>query len=289
MSKRREIEEHIRALSEIRGIMSAMKNLALTETHKLTRAFSAQQRVVCNFEAAARDFLRFHPELSLEVSGTNVYLVIGSERGFCGDYNGALLSALDRHCQAVGERNPFVVTVGRKLSARVAGDRRAVLPLDGPSVAEEVQPALSHAMDRLKELQYQRQPHQGLVVTVVYHDAERDEIVIRPLQPDQPSTEAAPPFAYPPFLTLTPATFLAEWMDLYLFALLHAIFYSALMAENRARLQHLQAALERIDRDTEEMRLRRNMLRQEEITEEIEVIMLSAEGKRVVLEHERNR
>lgn len=279
MSRRREIEEHIRALTEISGIMSAMKNLALTETQKLTRALSAQQRVVHNFEAAANDFLRFHPELSLEGSGANVYLVIGSERGFCGDYNGALLWALDRHCQAVGEQNPFLVTVGRKLFARVAGNRRTDVSLDGPSVVEEVQAALIDMMDRLKELQHHRKPPQGLVVTVVYHDAVRDEIVVQPLQPGRHSPSSSP-FTYPPLLTLTPATFLAEWMDLYLFALLHEVFYSALMAENRARLQHLQGALERIERDREELRLKRNVLRQEEITEEIEVIMLSAEVKR---------
>lgn len=287
MSRRREIEEHIRALTEIRGIMSAMKNLALTETQKLTRALSAQQRVVLNFEAAADDCLRFHPELSLEVSGANLYLVIGSERGFCGDYNGALLSALDRHCQAVGERNPFLVTVGRKLSARVAGNRRAVVSLDGPSVVEEVQAVLIHMMDRLKELQHHRKPAQGLVATVVYHDAVRDEIVVQPLQPGRRSSSA--PFTYPPLLTLTPATFLAEWVDQYLFALLHEVFYSALMAENRARLQHLQGALERIDQDTEELRLKQNVLRQEEITEEIEVIMLSAESKRRRLGSERGQ
>lgn len=281
MSKRREIEEHIAALGEIRGIMNAMKNLAFMETHKLTRALYAQQRVVHNFEAAASDFLRFHPELSPEVSGTNVYLVIGSERGFCGDYNGALLSALDRHCEAIGERNPVLVTVGRKLSARVADDRRAVVALDGPTVAEEVQPVLIHTMDRLRELQRQRNPDQGLVVTVVYHDAGREEIIVQSLQPGRRSPEAAPvPSTYPPLLTLSPAAFLADLMDLYLFALLHEVFYSALMAENRARLQHLQKSLERIDRDTEELRLKRNVLRQEEITEEIEVIMLSAEEGR---------
>lgn len=288
MSRRREIEEHIRALTEIRGIMGAMKNLALTETQKLARALSAQQRVVHNFEGAANDFLRFHPELSLEVSGANLYLVIGSERGFCGDYNGALLSALDRHCQAVGERNPFLVTVGRKLSARVAGNRRAVVSLDGPSVVEEVQAVLIRMMDRLKELQHHRKPPQGLVVTVVFHDAVRDEIVVQPLQPGRHSPSSAP-FTYPPLLTLTPPTFLAEWVDMYLFALLHEVFYSALMAENRARLQHLQGALDRIDRDSEELRLKRNVLRQEEITEEIEVIMLSAESKRRRLGSERGQ
>ena len=35
MSKRRDIEDHIRSLGEISAIMSAMKNLALMEIQKL--------------------------------------------------------------------------------------------------------------------------------------------------------------------------------------------------------------------------------------------------------------
>ena len=47
------------------------------------------------------------------------------------------------------------------------------------------------------------------------------------------------------------------------------------MAENRRRLQHMEGAIQRIQEKAGEMQRKHNMLRQEEITEEIEVIMLS--------------
>ena len=56
---------------------------------------------------------------------------------------------------------------------------------------------------------------------------------------------------------------------------MHDVFYSSLMAENRRRLQHIESAMQRIEEKSNEMQRKYNMLRQEEITEEIEVIMLS--------------
>ena len=67
----------------------------------------------------------------------------------------------------------------------------------------------------------------------------------------------------------------SQLVDWYLFSLLHAIFYSALMAENRARLAHLESAIQRLERDETDLLRRRNLLRQEEITEEIQMLMLS--------------
>ena len=54
-----------------------------------------------------------------------------------------------------------------------------------------------------------------------------------------------------------------------------AVLYP-LMAENRRRMQHLEGAIRRLEERTSELALKRNALRQEEITEEIEVILLSA-------------
>ncbi|HEU5407471.1 MAG TPA: F0F1 ATP synthase subunit gamma, partial [Nitrospira sp.] len=62
----------------------------------------------------------------------------------------------------------------------------------------------------------------------------------------------------------------------HLFSLLHEVFYSSLMAENLHRFQHMDQAIHRLEKDRGELVRKRNSLRQEEITEEIEVIMLSA-------------
>ncbi|HET6464833.1 MAG TPA: F0F1 ATP synthase subunit gamma, partial [Nitrospiria bacterium] len=96
MSKRREIERRLQALGEIKDILSAMKNLALMEVRKLTRFLSTQQRVVANIESAVADFLSYHPDLLVEPENRReVYILIGSERGFCGDFNEALLPAFE--------------------------------------------------------------------------------------------------------------------------------------------------------------------------------------------------
>ena len=71
--------------------------------------------------------------------------------------------------------------------------------------------------------------------------------------------------------------FARELLEQYLFARLHELLYSSLLAENEARLEHLESAVQRLERKSGELFRRRNVLRQEEITEEIEVIMLSAE------------
>jgi len=52
--------------------------------------------------------------------------------------------------------------------------------------------------------------------------------------------------------------------------------FAALMAENQRRVQHLEQAGQHLEREVDALGKRRNMLRQEEIIEEIEVILLSA-------------
>jgi F-type H+-transporting ATPase subunit gamma len=81
-------------------------------------------------------------------------------------------------------------------------------------------------------------------------------------------------------LNLEPRRFFGSLGGHYLHAALHGIFYESLMAENRRRAQHMDAAVRRIDERSLPLVLERNSLRQEEITEEIEVIMLSIETLR---------
>ncbi|MDO8311527.1 MAG: F0F1 ATP synthase subunit gamma, partial [Sideroxyarcus sp.] len=71
--------------------------------------------------------------------------------------------------------------------------------------------------------------------------------------------------------------FLSQLTDQYLYAALHEVFYASLMAENRKRLEHMDSAIRLLEKDEARLRLRYNALRQEEIIEEIEIIMLSAE------------
>ena len=277
MSKRRDMETHIRSLGEISDIMSAMKNLAMMETQKLTKLLSAQERLVSSMLAAGMDFLTFYPEaLPTAEPGRPLYLVIGSERGFCGDYNEKVCASVHEQLQVVGDKDPVLITIGRKLAAWVSDNRYVAERLEGASVAEEVPSVMTRVMDHVHRLQREDGSNRRVTITVVSHDVETGGVHTQTLRAFELFSGRTAGFTDPPALNLAPPVFLAELLELYFFSLLYKIFYSALVAENRARMSHLEGAIQRLDRETTELELKRNTLRQEEITEEIELLMLSA-------------
>jgi F-type H+-transporting ATPase subunit gamma len=92
-----------------------------------------------------------------------------------------------------------------------------------------------------------------------------------------PRDATAEPF---PVLTQLPdAHLLADLTRQHLRASLGELLHGALLAENRRRVEHMDRAIRRIDRKLDDLRLRANQLRQEGITEEIEVIQLGVEGE----------
>ncbi|MDP2204374.1 MAG: F0F1 ATP synthase subunit gamma, partial [Methylicorpusculum sp.] len=95
MSQSRELQLHIVQMTEIRSILNSMKNLALIEIHKLARFQVVQGCAVANIENAALDFLDHYPDLKAdETDVTQIYVLIGTERGFCGDFNEQLIRAI---------------------------------------------------------------------------------------------------------------------------------------------------------------------------------------------------
>jgi len=87
---------------------------------------------------------------------------------------------------------------------------------------------------------------------------------------------APPSHHHPPLLNLPPEAFLLDLTDHYLFAALHQMLYTSLMQENRRRMNHLEGAVRHLDEESSDLARQCNALRQEEIIEEIEVILLSA-------------
>lgn len=279
MSKRGQIQRHLATLNDIGGIMGAMKSISLMETHKLARFLAHQHRVLATIELAAADFLAHHPEIGHQstIATAEVVVAIGSQRGFCGDFNQSLVQALRRHWQASPGQPAGLLVVGRRLAAKLGREPRISAGFDGPSVAEEVETVLERLMDALGELQA-RQGGSGLLSIAVFAHREGESgLSVRHLLPAPSAATCAPRFGYPPQLNVAPTDFFAELARHYLWAQMHDVFYGSLMAENRRRLQHMEGALQRMAEKTGELQRKYNLLRQEEITEEIEIIMLSNE------------
>ena len=278
MSQRAELDRRHERLSEITDIMTAMKTMALMETRKLGRFIASQQQLLQQIERVAADFLDFHPPKKNGVSkgqiADNLLIIIGSERGFCGDFNETLTAAIPTQSGA----DTRIIAIGHRLSGKVKHPTANFLAIEGANIAEEVPSVLDRLLGEMQKIS----SGSGFVgnLGALTHDAD-GHISVKSLLPI--TTEAGyqrpEKYGYPPKLNLDPAVFFSALTQQYLSARLPALFYDSLMAENRHRLEHMETALNRMRNRMDEISRKRNAVRQEEITEQIEMILLGVTPK----------
>ncbi|MGY6216807.1 F0F1 ATP synthase subunit gamma [Methylolobus aquaticus] len=273
MTRRHELQRRIRTLGEVDEIMDSMRMLSLLEARKLARFIDCQRAVVATIRTAAADFLASYPSF-VPIAGPAqpVLLAMGTERGFCGDFN-ALVR--DRVLALAGEGPAVVVAIGRKLGGDLdpLGDRLRIL--DGPTTADDVPSLLQQLVSLLGRLTEQLG---AISLIAVHHGGEFGHIVETVLLPAFSDLQQPQPATGNPLrLNLAPPTFLSELVEQYLFAELHHIVFTSLLHEHQRRVQHLEGATQRLDETLADLARRQSTLRQEEITEELEVILLGAD------------
>jgi F-type H+-transporting ATPase subunit gamma len=248
-----------------------MKTLAYMETHKLHRYIQAQNSLVGNIEEMANDFLYFHPDVlpSTEPSET-IYLLIGSQRGFCGNFNELLVGELKSKRQMNHPPDCRIIAIGQKLHPLLENLGCDTTAIEGANVSEEISSVVSGAVNVLIANQHQ------LITLYVLHHAEDGHVHAEKLLP--PFTASQKPAAdlrHPPVLNMPAKQFFLDLIEHYLFINLHRLLFASLMAENQSRILHLNNAINHLDDKTTELQRKSNALRQEEIIEEIEVILLN--------------
>ncbi|MCG6969377.1 MAG: F0F1 ATP synthase subunit gamma, partial [Gammaproteobacteria bacterium] len=144
MTRLYEIEQHLHSMQDIREIMNSMKNLSLMETRKLSHFLSSQQRVVKSTEQAAKDFLSAYPEMQISSPAVSqVYILIGSEQGFCGDFNQTLIDTYNAIAAEKSTDDIKLVAIGMKLYNLLQDHPQLVKALTGPTVGQEVDTILT--------------------------------------------------------------------------------------------------------------------------------------------------
>lgn len=273
MTRRREVERHRASLVEIGEIMGSMKTLAYMENRKLARFLPAQTAVVRSIEVAAADFLAFHPGiLPRAADEPPVFLLVGSERGFCGDFNRPLLDALAAATAGPADAAPRLLLVGQKLRTLLVDDERVAGFIPGASVTDEVPDVLQQLVTELVRLQ----ASPGRLSLVALYQGPEGVVVDKLLPPFHQLLDVEAPGGHAPLLQLGAQAFLLALTEQYVFAALHYMLYTSLLEENRRRLAHLEGATRHLDEQCGALVRRSNVLRQEEIIEEIEVILLNA-------------
>lgn len=272
MSRRNEQITHRRKLGEIRNIMNSMKTLAIMETHKLERSITNQTIMINTIQNMAADFLHFNPQ---ELPGVepvlNTVVIIGSERGFCGDFNEQLVKRMDLLLTDVILADSTLIVVGSKLKPLLYDTTENSYFIKGANINEDIFNVVDELAKRLGAF---KQPKS---LFMLYHNNQHNELVLQKLLPPfMENHDGKVNYQNPPLLNLSAREFFLELTEHYLINALHQILTVSLMIENLQRIQHLENATHHLDDKTEELKRKINALRQEEIIEEIEVILLNA-------------
>lgn len=270
MSKLSELQSRMRSLEDIESILNAMKNLSLVEITKLSRLSATQQELFRTVQSALADFQMFYgaPSAGREAAIHSLYVLVGSERGFCGGFNEAIQKELRRGTEGT---SPKLILVGRKLALKFPDDSRVVASLEGPSAAEEIPFVISHLAKVLAGFP-------GSQWKMIHNRySSEGPAVVTSCPFDFSVGQGAPAFPFPPLLNLPALDLRPQLFEQYLFALFYGIFYLSFMAENHERLRHMDGALNKLREEELQLRQMSNSLRQEVITEELEVILLSVD------------
>jgi len=271
------LAQHINSLADISDIMRAMKYLSQIEINKLSRYIAHQKRATLSIELAAIDFLSFHPELMEDAKrASQTIIVLGSERGFCGNYNAALQQSLVDYLSKPANANldTRIISVGYKLHNKFKRHPQLYSELSGPRLTEEIPDIISELISKLTP---NLDKPQAMTLLVLHHDEDNQHPVFRNILPAFQSLDSAvAPYTTPPLTNIPKIELFSSLVDEYLFALLNQVFYAAFMAENQYRIRHVENAINKINEKISGLSLKRNEARQEEITEELEVIMLSS-------------
>jgi F-type H+-transporting ATPase subunit gamma len=250
-----------------------MKTLSQLELHKLGGISASQHALATTLERMAADFYHHYPQgEGGERGAESLWLLLGTERGFCGDFNEALVERLPQLFPEVAQHPARVLAVGRKLWLRLEESLPGYTPLDGANVSEELSRTLAPVVKAIQ----QRMGEEGVSsLSVLYHDDEKGSLAVRRLLPPE-LHPGRPEWPTPPLLQQPPREFLYGFLQHYLFLGLNELFTVSLLAENQYRVQHLEGAVHRLNERLAELSTRAKSLRQEEITEEIEMILLAS-------------
>lgn len=197
------------------------------------------------------------------------HLVIGTERGFCGDFNSLML----RMVTQLLEEKRNIMVIGSQLADLLPGER--LTTMEGVNISEDISIVLESILEYLTELK-KKLRNKVVRVSVSYHDEHSGDIVTRIITP---ASEISEPtvhrFPSAPELSLTTKFFFELFAQQSLPLSPEAVLVLSLAMENRARPDHITVALKRLEEEVERVRGKLHIIRQEEITQEIETVISS--------------
>lgn len=280
MAKRRSILRRKQQLSGVADIVTAMRQLAFFETRKLSPRLKNLNAMQESIETATGDFLSFYQPAAPrnEVKNARLIIAFGSERGFCGSFNKRVAQAMLRNSNEDARRT--IIAVGTRLEyveqyqqfKQEQEQREQHKILTGALITEDIPAVLETIIEHLATWKSEEK-NQFPWISALYHSNHTAEIKQKKIFPFTLHTpQQNNSLTYAPLITLCPDELYRQLLENYMRVTLEKIATESLMAENQARIQHMEGAEHYAKAELEQLARRYQQIRQDEITEEIELI-----------------
>ena len=259
MSRQAQQRVRLSLYRELMEIVAAMINMAEVELHRVRRIEQNQKQALATALEAMALLLQAAPNVIAPVSQHAVLLVLGSERGFCGGFNEQLVRTLAHENDGYDE----VLLMGGRLMTKLGKAARGTF-FPGPTTVDEILPRIQQLMDHLSKIAV---PLRLDLLSHGEHAVEKQQLL-----PCSHRVEIAPVVHL--HLQCKPEPLFEELQWQCVDQEIFRAMLTSLQRENRMRLQQMEGAREHLETLISHLHLRLNTLRQQEIVEEIEMILV---------------
>ena len=147
MTKKTQLKHHLQSLEKIGSIMAAMRNFAFIEMNKVSKFLETQEQAHSLINKMGNDFLVSYPEYfsQLHVKEPEIFILIGSERGFCGNFNENISDYLKNN------HSPHIqyIVIGKKLAEKLGANEAIIQVLQGPNTIGEISDIIFNLLNKL--------------------------------------------------------------------------------------------------------------------------------------------
>ena len=290
MNTMNDIRHRLRSVSETRKITQAMHMISVAKIKKAMTRYEANQLHFRRVRMAMKDILfhlpeaQNHPFVALQTheGHKTAYIVVASDKGMAGGYNGNVCKAALQHMAALDKDTVVVYAVGNM--ARAFFEKRGYT-VDDTFVHVAQSPQLYHArmmVEMIQPYMVSGEYDQVFIAfTRMYSSASQVPKVYRLLPLRLSDLEAIPhnhdtstPLTYEPDVRHV----MDQLAPQYVLGLLYGMLVQSYASEHCMRMHAMEGATRNADELIAKLRVQYNRMRQAAITQEISEIIAAVEA-----------
>ncbi len=281
MSALGEVQARIASIRKLKAVVSAMRGIAATHVQQARaslQGYRAYTDVIAGGLGRAVQLLEPDPAAHpASVTGPTAVVMFAAEHGFAGAFSEHVLDAPAPAAETV---KPFVVGARGLILATQRGwtvDWTAPMASQVSGVAATARRVADTLYSGFTEGRFAR----AEIVFAQTMAGADVAVVRRPILPLDLEAFRAPRAGPPPLTNLPPPRLVEQLVGEYVFAELALAALESFASENAARLATMESARMNIDKKLDDLSGQERLLRQEEITAEVQDIVsgaLASEG-----------